>query len=66
MKEVDYLITVDAVLLFCVIILIIPFVFMVAFVLGMYSESNGVGEEQESKSKIRGFSMGTLEVFKMG
>ena len=39
MKEVDYLITVDVVPLFCVIMLIMAFVFMAAFMLGMYSES---------------------------
>ena len=39
MKEVDYLITVDVVPFFCVIMLIMAFVFMVAFMLGMHSES---------------------------
>lgn len=38
MKEVDYLITVDVVPFFSVIMVIIAFVFMVAFQLGMYAQ----------------------------
>lgn len=44
MKEVDYLITVDVVPLFSVIMLIMVFVFMCAFLLGMFAQ-----EQKEKK-----------------